>query len=343
MLTGSAAAVTIHIDYSYDTNNFFDPASPDGLAARAALSAAADRYSCLLGSTLAAVPSRNPAYLFDGSWRIGFSHPGSGANFEISTSDSALTDPLVTVSGQPAADEYDNGFELPADRWILYPGGRSLAVAAEGGTGTGLNYTTVSNDPTGPHRRGATAIATLPVWGGSITFDNDGSTTWHFDHTTTGGTGTVDFYSVALHEVGHALGLASGWTDFDQWVDAGTGDYLGPAATSAYQSDNSSAGTLTVEDAAAGNNHWAEAMYQSLPHAACQPAGGVDLGALQNLIMEPILNHSAATPRFELTNVDVAALEDVGWQVVPEPASGILAFWALAGAGLLFRRPRRGR
>ena len=343
-LAGSATAVNIQIDYTYDDNHFFDAATPDGQAARAALQAVADRYSCLIGSVPVAVAPRNPSYPGDGSWRVGFTHPSTGQPFQISTSDSAATDPLVNLSGRPAADVYDNTFSLQSSQWILYPGGSPLTGAvAEAGTGTGLNYTTVFNDPTGPLRRGIGEITSLPVWGGSATFDNDGSTNWHFDHTTAAGPGEIDFYSVALHEVGHVFGVGTGWQDFSSLVDPPSDSYSGAAANAAYQADNNTTDLLSVEDGAGGNYHWAEGAYQSFPHTACGPASHVDPNSLQDLIMEPILNLSAAAARFELTNVDVAALEDVGWAIVPEPGTGMMTWLGLGGVALACRRRRSTR
>jgi hypothetical protein len=46
--------------------------------------------------------------------------------------------------------------------------------------------------------------------------------------------------------------------------------------------------------------------------------GTVGTDGLQDLLMEPTANFTAAVKRFELTNVDVAALRDVGWSTVAQ-------------------------
>ena len=44
-------------------------------------------------------------------------------------------------------------------------------------------------------------------WGGSVAFDIDAN--WHFNSATNPTGGKVDFYSVALHELAHALGFGA--------------------------------------------------------------------------------------------------------------------------------------
>ncbi len=48
--------------------------------------------------------------------------------------------------------------------------------------------------------------------------------------------------------------------------------------------------------------------------------------------MEPTANFTGAIDRFELTNTDIGAAQDIGWQVIPEPSSLLLlSFTALFG------------
>ncbi len=324
-VTQHARAIDIVVNYDYDTNNFFDTQ-----AKQDAMQAVADRFSRVINSSLLAVGPGGTAETPAG-WRVGFTHPGTGASFQLSTADSSASDPILGAGG-PAADAY--GFAgLNTDEWILYAGGRSQANAGLGGTGTGTNFTSTFDDELGPLHRGlipntpAASSADLPVWGGSISFDT--AETWHFDTSTLAGPNTVDFYSIALHEVGHALGLSSGW---NQWQTDGDGNYVGPAAIAAYNADNDpDLAELGLVDP--NDNHWAEDAYDSFIFEHGQPntIGTVPDGTKQDLLMEPLQDFGGLQDRFELTNVDVAALEDLGWSVIPEPATaGLLVVGGIA-------------
>lgn len=330
--TASAPALTIVIDYQYDTNNFFDTA-----VKRDALQAAADRYGRIITTSLGAVN-----LVDDGlDQRIGFTHPGSGASWNVSSAASQASD---AIAGSDIADEYRGAWSIGEGEWLLYAGGRSLDSAGVGGTGTGLNFTSVFDSPTSVVNRGfrnpePAGVSDLPVWGGAITFDNDGDVNWHFDHTQAAPGGTTDFYSIALHEIGHALGLATNWND---WPNDGGGVYTGAHAVAAYNADNGT-NLTTLNLVSGGNPHWAEDTYDSLIFASGDPnlTGTVGLGTPQDLLMEPIADFSGTLRRFELTNVDVAALRDVGWTVVPVPAA--LPLFACAGVLLGAIGARRWR
>ncbi|MEZ5329770.1 MAG: matrixin family metalloprotease [Verrucomicrobiales bacterium] len=333
MITPQALAMSILVDYTYDTNNFFDTQEK-----KDALEAATNRYSQVITSSLTAVtPAGNgttPA-----GWRIGFNHPATGIFYEVSTAASAGSDP---VNFAPPANEYGFG-GLAADTWILYAGGRNLLSAGEGGTGTGSNFFATVDDPNGPYHRGVISTATpgdtfqdLAAWGGSIAFDTAG-TTWHFDHTTAAPTGTTDFYTIALHEVGHALGLS---LSHNQWKDNVTGStFTGSSALAAYNADNGT--SLTgLEMVSSGDPHWKEDTYDSYIFSEANPnlVGTVGTGVLQDMLMEPSADFTATVRRLELTNVDVAALQDLGWSVVPEPSTSFLLGAGTLGLGLLRRR-----
>jgi hypothetical protein len=185
-------------------------------------------------------------------------------------------------------------------------------------------------------------------WGGSIAFDRP--TTWHFNHTTTPGAGTTDFYSVALHELGHALGFGGS----DEWdaLVSGTG-FTGANAVASYVP----AGNVPL---AAGDaeGHWLAGIANSPVY---EGAG------TQTPLMVPSL--PVATRR-GLTDLDAAALADLGWQidlaggsasaagfvssgessqsavlvalsreVIPEPAGAVLI--SIAALGLMLMKSRR--
>ncbi|TWT86768.1 Matrixin [Pseudobythopirellula maris] len=310
----TARAIDISVDYRYDTNGFFDTAEK-----REAMQAVADRFSRVITTSLSAVNFQDD----NDDARIGFTNPATGSNFQISSAASLSSDSLYVASND-AADEYRGSWSIGEDEWILYAGGRSLGVAGSGGTGTGLNFSNVFDDPDSHLNRGfrsSGSPSNLPLWGGAITFDT--SSTWHFDLDTVAPFGSTDFYSIALHEVGHALGLSAGsWHEWDSLTSGSS--YYGANALAAYNADNGA--TLASLNLQASNNaHWLDSAYDSNIFPLGDPVylGTVGSGQPQDLLMEPIANFSSSVDRFELTNVDVAALKDLGWSVV-EPAEPTL-------------------
>ncbi|MEM7682230.1 MAG: dockerin type I domain-containing protein [Planctomycetota bacterium] len=307
----SASAIDIVVDYTYDTNNFFDTQDK-----RDAMQAVADRFSRVITSPLAAVGPAGTATGTSPGWRIGLTHPGTGGSLQISTAASFGSDP---IAGAGAATAY--GFAgLNADEWTLFAGGRALSSAGIGGTGTGTNFTTTFDDIQGPMHRGfddntpSDSVSDLPRWGGGISFDT--GRTWHFDLDTPAPIGELDFYSIALHEVGHALGLGSGW---NQWASNGAETlYSGQNAIDVWNDQVS--GAVTTLDLEGGDPHWEDGRYTSPIFAPGEPnlvgTVGTAPGVWQDLLMEPIANFTGTLRRFELTNMDVAALEDVGWAVL---------------------------
>jgi len=340
LVSAASADVIVLIDYSQDTNNFFN--TPEK---RDALQTAANRWGGIITSSLGAVSPSGTGTGTGPGWRIGFVNPGTGADFEVSTAANEASDPLVSAGAAPA-NVY--GFAgLSTNTWIIYAGGRSLlGPAGIGGSGTGTNFTSTFTDPAGPFHRGvmpvdgSNPVNDLPVWGGSIAFDT--ATNWHFDPATPASNTEVDFYSIAMHELGHVLGLSAGW---NQWTKKVTGSsFNGANAVAAYNADNGA--SLTSLDMVSSTNfHWKDNTYDSKIFAGGNPdyVGTVGPGAPQDLLMEPVANFTSTVHRFEATNVDVAALRDLGWSTVgvPEPSTTLAMIAILACTGAAYSHRRR--
>jgi hypothetical protein len=305
-----ATAFNITIDYTFDLpanggNNFFGSNNPQGLTggnqAKAAFDAAASYYSTILTDTFDAIvipPTYHSVTLgstgtITWSWQEQFQHPSdTNPNNQVS-----VTNPVVGT-----------------DQYVIYAGARSLSgseagFGGSGGffrpaptvTGTGFTQTDQNNADTitanFDHlitKRGE--LSGFANWGGVITFDNDGSTPWFFNHLATPSGNVTDFYSVAIHELGHALGLGAS----SEWQALATGpNFSGPIAT---VQNNFIPVPLSPDKA-----HWANGT-NSVVYGTTTP---------QETAMDPSIQNGT---RKKLTALDAAGLQDIGWSLGPAPA-----------------------
>jgi len=290
-------AITINIDYTYDTNNFFGTGNPDGptagAQARASLEAAAANFTAILNDSFTSIQTPDPFFsaTFNGleiwSWTMTFTQPTTG-------------EPVSLVDQTIQTDEYR-----------IYAGARSLSgntlgIGGPGGFGwnsnpfggftsaesTQLNQITADFSNAVETRGETSGFAN---WGGAVTFDRDATTTWHYDHTTPPTSGSNDFFSVATHELAHALGFGAS----QSWNDWVTGTvFTGPNAASEYGGD------VPLDcDLNGCSGHWAEG------------TDSVVLGTsmAQETAMDPKLTTGT---RKRLTALDAAGLADLGWSLV---------------------------
>ena len=299
----SAIAINIQINYSYDTTNFFGSGNPHGPAAgaqaKAALEAAANFYSTILTDSFSAIQSPAPFHSsqFDGNvvwqWTENFNNPTTNIA-------------MVVTNATVAADQY-----------VVYAGARSLS-GAEPGVGSPGGFSWTSN-PAGlftvqeinqinsitalfqnqVERRGQ--ASGFARWGGTIAFDNDGSTQWFFDHLGTPSGNVTDFYSVAIHELGHSLGFGAA-TEWQALVNGS--NFFGVNS----QAQNGSPVPLSPDLA-----HWIPGTMSVAYGAATS----------QEVAMDPNLQNGT---RKQLTVLDAAGLKDIGWSPgpVPEPPTALL-------------------
>lgn len=289
-----ACAVNIVLDYTYDSTNFFGAGNPSGAAAgaqaNAALQAVASFYSGILTDTLSPIskPANLDSAMFNGvafwDWSMTFPNPSTGAN--------------VTLNNQSIA----------ADEFRVYVGARNiggstLGIGGPGGAGWSsnnngggfsaaeinqINITTAAFSAAVTDRSETSGFA---AWGGALSFDSVG-TTWHYNHTTSPASATNDFYSVAIHEMGHALGIGAS----TEWQNLATGaTFAGLAATAAF------GGVSPPLNPA--RDHWQSG------------TSSVVLGTAvaQEAAMDPEITQGT---RKRLTSLDAGALTDIGWSVV---------------------------
>jgi hypothetical protein len=152
------------------------------------------------------------------------------------------------------------------------------------------------------------------AWGGKISFDTS-SRNWHTNHTTPPAAGTTDLYSVAIHEMAHALGFGQDDTDAGNvtpWeFHVGGAFFNGSNAQSAY------GGAVPLNPGTMANpdySHWASGTNSVV-------YGG---STAQETAMDPELTQATYK---NFTALDAAAMKDIGWTVVapaaPPPPRGI--------------------
>lgn len=301
---GPAAALTIRIDYSIDSagSKFFGIGNPQGAAAgaqaKAALDAAATFYSGVLNDTFTSI--QKPPDLFGSlggsaswTWQRSYSDPSTGlTNAELNLPIAA--NEFVVMAG---ARDLPTG-ELGRGG----PGGYSWNHAANGRftpQEETLITQTTAQFKSAVETRGETSG--FARWGGSLAVDTNAN--WHFNHTTAPTGGKFDFYSVLLHELAHTLGLGAS----QEWQNLVSGTtFVGPEA----MAQSSQNGPVPL-NSAADTGHWSSVNTGSTVY------GGST--AQQPLMVSALPSNT----RRRLTNLDAAALVDVGWEIaLPELLPG---------------------
>ena len=231
----------------------------------------------------------------------------------------------------PATGNSASAFEMtvPADTITIFIGARdlggsTLGQAGPGGfsvTGTQAFLDNLYSRGEGTANQaavdGASANETAP-WGGSLAIDSD--STWNLDHTASPSAGENDLYSVILHEIGHVLGMgiADSWDNLINVSD----EFTGAVSVAEY------GGNVPLQST---HGHWAAGTTSTVFLTSTS----------QEAAMDP--NITVGT-RKVFTDLDMAGLDDIGWDVNPEPSTFVLTGLGILGAAAIrrFRRRRRG-
>lgn len=286
LLTTSAfGQLSITIDYTYDEGFF----TGGNVGRQTYLQDAADYLADLLsGTSLSAITPGG-----SNSWNAQIFDPrNSGSTVQL------------------------GNISIAADTIVVYAGGYDLdgSTLGRGGPG-GYSASGFQSWFDTLSYRGNDQKAS---WGGAITFDT--LTSWYFDDditTVEDFAGQYDFFTVAVHELGHLLGLGtnSEWTAL-----VSGGSFTGAESVSVY------GGTVPLN---VGEDHWQSGTISD------------SIYGTGNAAMNPSI---ATNTRNYFTELDIAALNDIGYtaSAVPEPVTTatLAAVATLAVAGLRRRRSR---
>lgn len=248
--------LTARVDYSMDSNGFFGTQPK-----RDVFESAIDSIMNRLGDDLAAIVPGG-----SNTWNARFRNPATGV--------------LTSVTD----------LSIAANEILIYAGGRNLGTSLGRGERGGYSASGSQSFVDTVEARGEGIVSgsnanEFGPWGGAITFNT--STNWHFGVTTVGLDSTEsDFYSVAVHELGHLLGI--GTTDSWKRLVSG-GQFTGPASVAEYDGS----GNVPL---AGDESHWSEGTTE----------GG------QEAAMDPTIMSGTRKP---FTELDLAALSDIGWQL----------------------------
>lgn len=232
--------------------------------------------------------------------------PGAGNSWRLVFNHPATGEPTEVVN--PVIDR---------DELLIFVGGRDLPGTTLGLGGAGGWQATGSQSfllaIEGRGQSGATGPADqqtdVALWGGTIVFDS--ATNWHTGLTTVGlAPGMHDLYSVALHEMLHVLGFTDQTPAFANLISP-SGEFMGPRALAVADGGET---TLLPGDFA----HWREGLTSRGQETAMDPT-------------------FATGQRKLLTPLDLAAMEDIGWELEPLrwPGRGsTLALSPFSGSGV---------
>lgn len=294
------SALEIIFRYDLDGEGFFDQPG-----AREALEAAAEFYEDLIVDELEEIDPNN----FQGgpqrAWRPLYIEPDNGNAQQAAINDTDLV--------------------VPANTIIIFAAGRNLSTVGQGGPG-GIQFLNPAtnewiNQLVNRGEPGATTFQNnsfsenatdFGSWGGSVFFDVD--RTWNFSTTDAAANSGIDFLPVALHEIGHVLGIGnigptSSWSPL-----VSARKFEGSLAV--LSNDNTEPGLDNILA------HWATSVTTSRTLGIF----GREHGELQKPLMQSVIATTSANQFTVPTDLDVVALRDIGWELSPTAAPLELAF-----------------
>jgi hypothetical protein len=314
-ILSAARAVTIDIDYSYDSSGFFT-ANPE---AKVALEKAATDVGAAITRSLPAVTTST----FTGTsgsgtvqiqWSLQFNNPSTGDAVTLNSFSFAADHFTVYVGARTISGGSDLlGQTLPATPHASFPTAEaatnadyfnalalvtyeSNAALTREGYGP-VFFSTTSQFPSPFDSETHPATFQTGLLAAAVAF-SDNVSQWHFDPNTAVEVGKFDFYTVAAHELFHALGFGSASISWAANV-SGSDNWIGASAASMPN------GGVAILDATADDHIAQGTMSKTI-------VGDVD----QEVAMDGTVT---AGERKLLTTLDRLFLHDIGYDPSASP------------------------
>jgi hypothetical protein len=273
------AKVTFVFDYQFDTGNFFTQPARDELARAARV------FEDRLVDNLASI-----GVSAGNTWDAEFTNPSTGAGQSVRNLNVAANTVRVYVGARPLGPVLALGG----------PGGSTVTGDAAYQNAVGL--------------RGQSAGAAEPPsydfgpWGGTVSFNSGAQ--WNFAAAGPAA-GKNDFFTVAVHELAHVLGVgtAPSWRTrlTATTTPFGQVQYVGPFTGPKAAALHGSAVPLEAPPAQASAGDEVEHAAHAAP-GLTSTVGGVT----QDLMLDPDI---AVGTRKRMTLLDWALLDDIGWDL----------------------------
>lgn len=322
----SAMALNFTFDYTFDDSGFFD-----SVERRSVLEKSGEYWGSRISDNLTAAISSEPGVR---SYDVDIRHPSTG---ELNFSNNNL-----------------KNFSVQENEYKIFVGARDLnigdpdrSILGKAGFGGFGNIHGDSDYIENVRTRGQAGVNDTPPtdfqrWGGWISFDDRDASEWYFDLDTStfneqdkvNSANKFDFFSTALHEIGHVLGFSSGsepWltnvgevqNNIPNGPEVGTKVFIGDDAFSLSAAAGDFFIELDVDENGDLTGHF-ENNTNGL-------GGGLD--GQTDTLMDPSAVNGHGTRKLP-TNLDFAAFRDVGWEISASPVPVPAAVW-LFGTSLL--------
>ncbi len=176
-------------------------------------------------------------------------------------------------------------------------------------------------------------------------FCNDSANFYYSETPMTGWSAQYDYQSVILHEIGHGLGFLSmvsstGAFETDSWDDGTTTTLY--TTYDALLTDADGNKLIDTESGIANSVTLGETLYlgdsglQIYNPSSWEEGSSLSHVTDDSAVMSPYLTNGDTIRMF--SDLELEALELMGWEVIPEPSTATLSLLGLAG--ILLRRRR---